>query len=188
MIKGIDKIEAELLKQQETKDSVMDLSRGIIRQAGKAITKIHARDLPGAWKLIAELKAEVKKLKGIEKGFEYNSMQAHQEYVEACALHVMINESRIPSREELNTDGMAYLLGLLDSVGELKRYSTDCLRKEDREKAEKCYDMMLEIYDSTVPMRFANSLVPDFRKKQDVARTQIERLSGELLFFRSQKK
>ena len=186
MITGIDEIEKELLAMQEAKDSVMDLSREVIRQAGKAITLIHANDANAAAKALENLRANAKKLQKIDKGFEYNSMQAHQEYVEACALNIMVNESRIPTLKELDTNGMSYLLGLLDSVGELKRYSTDCLRKNDKKRAEKCYDIMLEIYDSTVPMRFANSLVPEFRKKQDVARTQIERLSGELLFFRSQ--
>ncbi len=183
MIKNIDRIEKDLMTLQETKDKVMDLSRETIRLAGRTITKIHANDMPDARKLLAELKSHVVKLKTVEKGFEYNSMQAHQEYVEAYALYIMINESRVPALDELETDGVSYLLGLLDCVGELKRHSTDYLRKNNRVGAEKCYDLMLEIYDSTVPMRFANSLVPDFRKKQDVARMQIERLSGELLFF-----
>ncbi|MCL5428002.1 MAG: hypothetical protein M1321_02360 [Candidatus Marsarchaeota archaeon] len=185
MISGIDEIEKELLALQEAKDNVMDLSREVVRQAGKAITFIHADDKRGAAKALEDLRASAKKLQKIDKGFEYNSIQAHQEYVEACALSVMVNESRIPSMEELDANCVSYLLGLLDSVGELKRYSTDRLRKNERAKAEKCYDLMLEIYDSTVPMRFANSLVPEFRKKQDVARTQIERLSSELLLSRS---
>ncbi|MCL5008314.1 MAG: hypothetical protein M1156_00265 [Candidatus Marsarchaeota archaeon] len=184
MINDMEKIESELLKLQETKDKVMDLSRETVRLAGKAITKIHAGDSDSVSRLLSELKNNVKKLKTIEKGFEYNSMQAHQEYVEAYALYIMVKESRVPTMKELDTDGISYLLGLLDSVGELKRHSFDYLRKNDRKSAEKCYDLMLEIYDSTVPMRFANSLVPDFRKKQDVARAQIERLSSELLLFR----
>ena len=188
MISDMDKIEEELLKLQKTKDEVMDLSRETIRLAGKTITKIHAGDSEQTGEFLAELKEKVKKLKNIEKGFEYNSLQAHQEYVEAYSLYIMVNESRVPSMEELETDGVSYILGLLDSVGELKRHSFDYLRKNDGERAEKCYDLMLEIYDSTVPMRFANSLVPDFRKKQDVARAQIERLSGELLFFKSHNK
>jgi len=183
MIKDIDKIEADLTTLQERRDEVMDLSREVIRLAGRAITKIHAGDKSETDKLLKELKSNVKKLRTMEHGFEYHSLQAHQEYVEAYALFIMVNESRIPTMKELEVDGISYLLGLLDSVGELKRHSFDYLRKNDRKGAERCYDLMLEIYDSTVPMRFANSVVPDFRKKQDVARMQIERLSGELLFF-----
>ncbi len=183
MIENADKIEKKLMDLQKRKDEAIKLSSDIIRLSGRVITKIHGEDLGEVKKLLATLNTEVKKLKKIEAGFEYNTLQAHQEYVEAHGLYIMCNEHRLPSIGELDADEVSYLLGLLDSVGELKRGAVDQLRKGNFEHAQKHYDLMLEIYDSTIPMRFANSLVPDFRKKQDVARIQIERLSSELLLF-----
>ncbi len=183
MIKDIKAIEKKLISLHKRKDKIMDLSREIIRQSGRIITMVHANDNASAQKLIIGLKKMNTSLKKIEIGFEYNTMQAHQEYVEACSVYEMVLNNRIPSRNELKTDEISYLLGLLDSVGELKRQAFDQLRKENIQNTEAYYKLMLEIYDSTVPLRFANSIVPDFRKKQDVARMQIERTGTELLFF-----
>jgi len=47
---------------------------------------------------------------------------------------------------------------------------------------------MKGIYDSTRSMRFANSLVPDFRHKQDTARIQLENAGSEILAFESRKR
>lgn len=183
MIKDIKAIEKKLISLHKRKDKIMDLSREIIRQSGRIITMVHANDNASAQKLIIGLKEMNTSLKKIEIGFEYNTTQAHQEYVEACSVYEMVLNNRIPSRNELKTDEISYLLGLLDSVGELKRQAFDQLRKENIQNTEAYYKLMLEIYDSTVPLRFANSIVPDFRKKQDVARMQIERTGTELLFF-----
>ena len=40
---------------------------------------------------------------------------------------------------------------------------------------------MSDIYDSTLHMRFANSILPDFRRKQDTASIQIEGVMNEIL-------
>ncbi|MEM0201381.1 MAG: hypothetical protein QXD23_03170 [Candidatus Micrarchaeaceae archaeon] len=183
MIKNIKIIEKKLLLLHKRKDKIIELSRDIIRLSGKVITQIHSEDLKMAKNSILLLNSLNKKLNNIEKGFEYNSQQAHQEYVEAYSLYIMVTKNRLPLLSELSVDEGSYLLGLLDSVGELKRQSFDSLRKGNTKKTEQYYKLMLEIYDSTVPLRFANSILPDFRKKQDVARMQIERVGTELLFF-----
>ncbi|MGC8479145.1 MAG: hypothetical protein ACP5M9_00540 [Candidatus Micrarchaeia archaeon] len=186
MIKNIDIIEKKIMALHSRRDKVLGLSREIVLLSGRTITAIHADKLKEAGTSIKKLKLLDKNLKNIEKGFEYNSQQAHQEFVEAYSLFIMVNENRLPEMLELKTDEISYLLGLLDVVGELKRKGFDCLRSGQYKKTEIYYKLMLEIYDSTVPLRFANSILPDFRKKQDVARMQIERTGTELLFF-SQK-
>ena len=188
MIDNIKKIEKNLLLLHKRKDKVMELSRDIVRLSGKAITLVHSNDMISSKKLIHELGKMNGALRSIESGFEYNSQQAHQEYVEAYSVYNMVLKESIPSLKELKTDEISYLLGLLDAVGELKRQAFDELRKGNTKKTETYYCLMLEIYDSTVPLRFANSIVPEFRKKQDVARMQIERTGTELLFFSDNRK
>jgi len=60
-----------------------------------------------------------------------------------------------------------------------KRYMS--LRKGNNKLASSYYELMKDIYDSTLHIRFANSILPSFRKKQDVARIQLESLASELL-------
>ena len=45
--------------------------------------------------------------------------------------------------------------------------------------------MMKQIYDGTRKLRFAEAVLSGFRKKQDVARIQIENAGSEILSFRN---
>lgn len=188
MLPGIDKIEKEILDLQGRKDNVMNISRELIRLTGKCITMMHTGDMKAAEKMLKEVSLMVKNLKKVDAGFEYNSQQAYQEYVEAAVLYSILERRKIPSDKELGIDCIPYLLGLLDVMGELKREVMEKLRKNDSETAEGYYNFMIEIHDSLLPLRFSSSLIMDFRKKQDVGRIQLESVSSELLSFRNRCK
>ena len=185
MIPRIEEIEAEILSLQERRDRIAASSRNIIRLSGRCITMMHAGNVEKAKATLDEITALSKKLMSQDKGLEYASQQAYQEYVEACVLYFIITERRIPAEKELGVDSISYLLGLLDVVGELKREVFESLRKDEIEKAEAYYSFMNEIHDSLLPLRFSSSIIPDFRKKQDVSRIQLEGVRGELLSFRN---
>jgi translin len=93
----------------------------------------------------------------------------------------MIETKKIPSQKELGVPDLAYLLGLLDAVGELKREMYECLRRKDKKGAELYFKLMEEIYDELLTLRFSNAVLPEFRHKQDAARHQIEQARGELI-------
>ena len=57
----------------------------------------------------------------------------------------------------------------------------ESLRHGKKKDAEGYFQMMEGIYDALLPLRFSNSVLPEFRRKQDVARIQIEQARGELL-------
>jgi translin len=189
-MKGIPKvedIEKKLMEMQDRKDEIMVTSRDLIRAAGKVITLMHARDFKSSAPIMKELGLLEAKLKKQEKGFEYFSMQAHQEYVEAEALHSVMKECKLASFVEMGVDEIPYILGIMDLVGELKREVIECLREGKTDEANTYYEFMKDIYDSTRSMKFANSLVPDFRHKQDTARIQVESAGSEILAFESKR-
>ncbi len=177
-------IEKRLMLLQERKDRVMSLSRDIIREAGRSITLMHAKQLGKAQSCIKRMQTLVKKLKQEEYGFEYFSMQAHQEYVEAIAFYTILKAHRLVSFKELGVSEISYLLGIMDLAGELKRETLDAIRENDAKAANAYYNFMKSIYDSTRAMRFANSVVPEFRRKQDTARIQLESAASEMLSLR----
>lgn len=187
MIPNIDELEKKILKLQDKRDRVMEISRDLIRLAGRSITLMHAKDMKSAKSMMKRLSDTKRKLEGADKGFEYYSQQAYQEYVEASILYYILNERRIPTHKELKVSEIPYLLGLLDIMGELKREILEALRKDDVENAEEYYGFMKEIHDSLLPLRFSSSLITDFRKKQDVGRIQLESAGSELLSFRSRR-
>jgi translin len=185
MLKGIDKITKELEKEQKRFEEILSASSKVIRLSAQLITAIHSKNKALSSKLKKELENEISELRKKEKGFEYYSMQAHQEYVEAIALYNIIRTGKLPERSSLKEGIAPYILGIMDLVGELKREAMDELREGKKENAEKYYKIMKEIYDSTLHIRFANSILPGFRKKQDVARIQLESIAMELLHIKS---
>jgi translin len=187
-IPKVNEIEKKLMDMQERKDKVQEISRELIRTAGRAITLIHARELEKAGASMKTLVSLEKRLRGAEKGFEYFSVQAHQEYVEAMAFYTVFKERRLVSPSEVGVDEIPYILGMMDLVGELKREIIESMRSDRLEDANAYYGLMKGIYDSTRSMRFANSLVPDFRHKQDTARIQLENAGSEILAFESRKR
>jgi translin len=180
-IPDMGKVERRLEELERRREALLSLSRELIRLAGKAITLMHARRLAEAAALLARMRRLERRLKAGEKGMEYFSQQAHQEYVEAIAFYTVLKERRLVSPAESGSGEVPYLLGVMDLVGELKREIIDAIRAREYALADEYYALMKGIYDSTRHFRFANSVVPDFRRKQDTARIQLESAAGELL-------
>ena len=73
----------------------------------------------------------------------------------------------------------AYLLGLADTVGELRRFTLDALRGGDLPTAERYLAVMEEILEALLRFDYPAALVA-LKPKQDTARALIERTRGEL--------
>lgn len=180
MIPDMNKIEAKVAILESDREMVLQVSRELIRIAGKSIAMMHAQGPKSAVPMLKELARMKARLVKAEKGFEYYAMQAHQEFTEAMVLHNILTKGKIPGMASIKETEVPYLLGLMDVVGELKRESIESIRKRDLAKAKLYYSIMSDIYDSTLHMRFAGSILPDFRRKQDSARIQLEGVMNEL--------
>jgi translin len=177
---GVKKLE-EIFSERERKlDIVLSDNRKVVRSCSNAIKAMHAHD-PSAKKHLDEAESGLKELSKYWDDFPSQVDHVYQEYAEARIVLCAIEEKRIPSYEELGVPEIPYLTGLLDAVGELKREMYESLRKGKRDDAELYFALMEGIYDELLPLRFSNSILPDFRRKQDAARHQIEQARGELL-------
>jgi len=178
---SIGKIYATLKKQEEAQDGLLVLTREIIRGCATAIKAIHAGDKEAGKKGMEKVEELVKKARGVDRDMEYVAETAYQEYCEARILLAVLEDAEIPSYEDLGVPFEPYLLGLMDAVGEFRRQMLEELKRGRREEAERYFDAMNAVYEATLPLRFSNSLLPGFRKKQDVARIQLENARSELL-------
>lgn len=169
-----------LESKQKDFDSVLALTRRIVRDCSNSITMLHKGDAKGSADLIAKIKSGLKRLEKIDGSFRNQSAQAYQEYAEAYCLYGIVKRGEIPGMDELGMEPEQYLLGLLDVVGELKREALEELRAGNYGRAEKYYAHMTEIYDSTRGLRFPDAVINGFRRKQDVARIQIEQTGSDL--------
>ena len=187
MVRDTVKIEKRIMELESQMERVMALSRSVIRTSGKSMTAMHVKDAGRAKDLLAQASRMVSELRSAERGMEHYSMQAHQEYAEAMILHSVLGRGKIPTASEIGEAEIPYLLGLMDSVGELKREAFESMRAGRLKEASRYYAIMLDIYDSTAHFRFANSIVPEFRRKQDVARIQLESAISELVSLEKQE-
>lgn len=184
----IEVISDHLSTKQADFDKVMQICREIIRDAGQTITLMHNNDNDDAKAKLAEMSKKVKMLEKIDSLFKYQTLQAYQEYAEAYIFSEIKTTHKIPTIKAVGVDNDAYLMGLMDVVGELKREILESLRANKLKDAEGYFDTMKEIYDSTRRLRFAEAVLSGFRKKQDVARIQIENAGSEILSARHRPK
>ncbi|NYZ76119.1 hypothetical protein H0N98_02610 [Candidatus Micrarchaeota archaeon] len=177
---SIAKMVKVLEKEEREQDELLKLSREIVRGCSVAIKCIHSKELGECERQMGIVEKLVRKI-GEAEGFENITLQAYQEYVEARVLLAIIGREETPTYDELKIPFKAYLLGLLDCVGELRREMLEELKRGDRKKADYYFSRMDELYEALLPVRFSNSLIPNFRRKQDVARMQIEQARSEML-------
>lgn len=177
----IQEIEAGLMKKEAVLDEIIKKNREIVRLTANSIKEMHAGNLPAAKKLLSSAESQISILSKETKKYGMDLNHVMQEYAEAKFLLAAIERKELPSSTDLGATPESYLSGLLDCMGELKREMYECLRKGKKKDAEYYFALMEKIYDGLLPLKFSGALLPDFRRKQDVARIQIEQARGELL-------
>ncbi len=179
---NLDKMIKEFEKKEKQQTEVLEQKRALVRDCSKAIKEIHRRKINSAETLIKNVEKGLKKLNKCKEEFAVHTDHIEQEYVEAVVLLEIVKNKKCSSPEKLKVSNVAYLNGLMDIVGELRREMLDLLRKDKYKDAERMFDSMEKIYESVELIQFSNSIIPNFRRKQDVARRQIEQARSEILY------
>lgn len=172
---SLEAIDADLKDVQERREQLIKGTRDAVMLCSKSIIALHRgemeaakKDMEGAKAMLDEFRASAQ-----EDLKKYVSV-AEQELVEAYALKSVMEDSAIPSMDELKVSGPAYLTGLLDCVGEIKRLVYDSMRAGKGRSAESLFAVMEEIYGAIYPFAVYDNVVAGLRKKLDVARMLIE--------------
>jgi translin len=172
----LSRIEARLREIEERREKVLRDVRDVTLNASKAIICVHANRMGEAERLLEASRrvlAETSKIAGND--LQRYLIQPAAEYVEASiTMAVSKGSSSIPKQEELDVDDAAYLLGILDAVGEIKRMVYDRLREGRVEEAIRLFKAMEDIYASLTPFAAYDHIVQGVRRKIDVARALIE--------------
>lgn len=113
-------------------------------------------------------------------------VQGLGEYVEAHLLRAFLHEVAPPGPRRLAVPPAAYLHGLADFVGELRRVVLSRLLAGDLGRAGRAFETIEKVYEALMDSRVPESLVP-LRPKLDAARALLERTRGELLTAKKTK-
>jgi translin len=180
-----DKIRANLEKKDTAREKVLPLCRELIRYASITIRAIHRQEFEEAKKLLGEGR---KVREALEQAVsQCNELRYHgfvrdaqKEYTEANTVFALVTGEPLPDPDELMVDYTAYLNGLGDTVGELRRYILDKMRQGDLSQAEEILSMMDDIYTILVTMDFPDAITGGLRHTTDQVRGILERTRGDI--------
>jgi len=167
------------------RETALTASRTLIRMSANAIRAVHRHDLDRARQLLAEARAirdeAVLALKG-HPDIEYAGFlhDAQKEFAEASATLALLGEGRLPAPEELGVEYAAYLNGIAEAVGELRRYLLDRLRAGVYEGCEAILAAMDDIYAVLVTIDFPDAMTGNLRRTTDQTRGILEKTRGDL--------
>jgi len=197
MAKLTDKLELIAEKARRTlsakdaaREEALQLSRDALRHSTNAIRAVHRAEYEEAKEMLASahllLRELDKTLSGHQEllhgGFVYNSQK---EYAEGCITYALILGEDIPDPEELGVSYSAYLNGLGEAVGELRRHLLDYTRRGEIARCEELLSVMDDIYGVLVTMDFPDAITGGLRRTTDAVRGILERTRGDLtLSFR----
>ena len=181
-----DKIRNSLAEKDSAREVCLKSCREIIRLSSTSIRATHRQDEKEALKLI---KAAASLVQGIQADFKvrHNDLlsanyvhDSFKEYAEASITYGIIFKRKIPGPGELKVAYPAYLNGMAESVGELRRYVLDGLRTNKFAAAEELLAIMDQIYSVLVTMDFPDAITYGLRRNTDSVRGIVEKTRGDL--------
>ena len=108
------------------------------------------------------------------------TQDALKELSEAHITYALITEKPLPTPQDLAVENAAYINGLAESVGELRRYTLDSLRQGDIQTSQRALEQIDEIYTCLITVDFPSAITSNLRRKTDVARSILERTRGDV--------
>ena len=169
--------EQALAAEEEATNLAFSLSRKIIRKTKTAIHGIHTgqRDPELIDSISSDLAGLIEAVSGYPKlvyGADVES--AMMEFAETVIYDYALRGEEIPSYRVLEITPAAWVLGLADSIGELRRDMLDRLMKGDLQEATRIFSKMEELCDVLMTLDIKDSVAP-VRRKQDIARGIMDR-------------
>jgi translin len=177
----LKRISSELDDVEHRRELLIKGTRNVIIKCSKSIVALHRGRLEDAAKLLEEAQAELSSLRThVHDDLERYLINAEQELVEAYQLKCVYEKTSLAAIEDLNVATSSYLLGLLDSIGEIKRMIYDNLRTERTSDALNLFALMEDLYSSIYPFSVYDNIVPGIKRKLDVAKLLIENARSTL--------
>lgn len=178
-------ISLKFQQADRARERSLPMSRQTIRECSLAIRAIHRAEKASAKEHLAQAAGLLRQINDALKdspevmyaGFYQDAQKEFAEGSLTCALTF---DEPIPSPQELNIDEAAYINGLAEAVGELRRHALDLMRVDNFKESEKTLDKMDEIFSILTQIDFPDALTRGLRRSTDIARGCLEKTRGDL--------
>ena len=182
-----------LTRRHQAREQALAVSREVIRFSANAIRAVHRGDFDDAQQLIdraGERLQETRHIRDENPEIYYAGFlsDARKEYTEANVTLAVISRSEIPDPGAIDVDAPAYLNGMAEVIGELRRYILDALRRDSFDHVEEFMDVMDEIYGILVTIDFPEGVTGGLRRSTDAMRGVLERTRGDLTISLQQRR
>ncbi|MEM2022026.1 MAG: haloacid dehalogenase [Zestosphaera sp.] len=177
----ISRADEVLSRRDSVREELIKTGREVVRVSGYVITNIHAGRLSEADASLGRLVECFNRLREALKNqpcYEYSNLVIDylSEYVEAVTFYNLTKNKKLVTPEELGVDHVPYIVGLLDLIGELKRYVLNLLSENLINEAQEFFSVMEVIYEHLHHLDYPDAILPNVRRRIDVARGVIESL------------
>jgi translin len=185
----LNDIAAEALEALEARhrarEQALELSRQLIRHSANTIRAIHRGEFEKAKEMLDEGRAVVEQFSSdlVDETAIYEAgyvQDALKEYAEASITYAFLAGQPLPSPTDLEVDYAAYLNGLAEAMGELRRATLDLMRRGELKKAEELLWIMDEVYGILVTVDYPDAITRGLRRTTDMVRGVLERTRGDL--------
>ena len=171
---------------------MLPLCREAIRHCSNAIRAVHRQEFDQAKELLQSAHNLLDEVKKAVAGYsELNNRgfirDAQKEFAEGSITLALVTGNQPPSPDELDIDSAAYLNGLGEAVGELRRYLLDSIRGGNLSRGEELLSAMDDIYSILVTMDFPDAITGGLRRTTDMVRGVLERTRSDLTLVITQK-
>jgi translin len=181
----IDKVHQDFEARHQIRENALKLTRQLTSNAAHAIRAIHRGEIDAAEANMAEARgivAELKKSVEPDPEIYYSgyTQDALKEYAEARLTINLIQNLPVPMPEEMGIEYASYVLGMAETIGELRRRCLDILRHGYSDEVERLLDLMDEIYALLVTVDYPDAITHGLRRQTDLVRGIIERTRADL--------
>jgi translin len=174
-----------LAMKNAARERALPKSRSAIRFCANSIRAAHRQDFQTAAHLLAQaadlLQEMAIDLRDHQDIYFAGFVQdAQKEFAEASTFSALVQHQPLPGAEQLGIGWAAYLNGLGEAVGELRRYLLDQLRRGNIETCEVYLGYMDDIYAILISIDFPDAITAGLRRTTDSARGILEKTRGDL--------
>lgn len=180
-----DSIRSLLDAKSEAREKALPLCRKVVRLSANAIRAIHRAEKDEAEGLMTEAASCLREAAdAMERhpdirhaGFFHDGAK---EYAEAKITHALVFGLPFPTPDEVGVDAPAYLNGMGEAIGEVRRHVLDLMRRGEIQRSEELLEAMDEIFYLLISMDYPDAMTGGLRRTADVARSIMERTRGDL--------
>lgn len=172
---SLKSIHDELQSIESRREHLIKESRDIVILCSQSIISLHQGNIQESQLKLDKAKNLYLSLKTLAQDdlSRYLSM-SEQELVEANLLMNIVKNESLLGIGDIGVSSQAYLFGILDCIGEIKRMVYDMVRYGRYDKAESLFIVMQEIYNAIYPFSIYDNIINGIRKKLDICKILIE--------------